>query len=63
MEKTFLLYLSVHWGDLIEQTKKKSVIYTLRSNTLMMYHDKTLTRFSKESLNVMNFPLQFSVDD
>ena len=27
MEKTFLLYLSVHWGELIEQTKK-SVIYT-----------------------------------
>ena len=22
MEKTFLLYLSVHWGDLIEQVKK-----------------------------------------
>ena len=22
MEKTFLLYLSVHWGDLIERTKK-----------------------------------------
>ena len=22
MEKTFLLYLSVHWGDLIEQIKK-----------------------------------------
>ena len=30
MEKTFLLYLSVHWGGLIEQIKKKSVIYTLR---------------------------------
>ena len=30
MEKTFLLYLSVHWGDLIEQIKKKSVIYTLK---------------------------------
>ena len=29
MEKTFLLYLSVDWGDLIEQIKKKSVIYTL----------------------------------
>ena len=29
MEKTFLLYLSVHWGDLIEQIKKNSVIYTL----------------------------------
>ena len=27
--KFFLLYLSVHWGDLIEQIKKKSVIYTL----------------------------------
>ena len=25
-----LLYLSVQWGDLIEQIKKKSVIYTLR---------------------------------
>ena len=22
MEKTFLLYLSVHWGDFIEQIKK-----------------------------------------
>ena len=31
MEKTFLLYLSVHWEDLIEQIKKKSVIYTLRA--------------------------------
>ena len=30
MEKTFLLYLSVHWGDLIEQIIKKSVIYTLK---------------------------------
>ena len=29
MEKTFLLYLLVHWGDLIEQIKKKYVIYTL----------------------------------
>ena len=29
MEKAFLLYLSVHWGDLIEQTTKKSVPYTL----------------------------------
>ena len=29
MEKTFLLYLSVQWGDLIKQIKKKSVIYTL----------------------------------
>ena len=28
MEKNFLLYLSVHWGDLIEQIKK-IVIYTL----------------------------------
>ena len=27
-EKTFLLYLSVHWGDLIEQIKK-SLSYTL----------------------------------
>ena len=26
----FLLYLSVHWGDLIQQIKKKSVTYTLR---------------------------------
>ena len=24
----FFLYLSVHWGDLIEQIKKKSLIYT-----------------------------------
>ena len=32
MEKTFLLYLSVHWGDLIEQIKKKSVIYTLTAS-------------------------------
>ena len=29
MEKTFLLYSSVHWGDLIEQIKK-SLSYTLR---------------------------------
>ena len=29
--KTFLLHLSAHWGDLIEQIKK-SVIYTLSSN-------------------------------
>ena len=29
MEKTFLLHLSAHWGDLIEQIKKESVIYTL----------------------------------
>ena len=27
--KSFLLHLSAHWGDLIEQIKKKSVIYTL----------------------------------
>ena len=27
--KSFLLCISVHWGDLIEQIKKKSVIYTL----------------------------------
>ena len=25
----FLLHLSAHWGDLIEQINKKSVIYTL----------------------------------
>ena len=30
MEKTFLLYLSVHCWDLIEQIKKKSVINTLK---------------------------------
>ena len=29
MEKTFLLHLSADWGDLIEQIKKQSVIYTL----------------------------------
>ena len=29
MEKTFLLYLSVHWRDLIEQIKKSCHIYTL----------------------------------
>ena len=29
--KIFLLYLSVHWADLIEQIKKKTVIYTLRT--------------------------------
>ena len=27
--KILLLYLSVHWEELIEQIKKKSVIYTL----------------------------------
>ena len=32
MEKTFLLYLSVHWGDLIEQIKKIChKLYTLSS--------------------------------
>ena len=30
MEKTFLLHLSAHWGDLIEEIKT-SVIYTLKS--------------------------------
>ena len=29
MEKTFLLYLSVHWGDLIEQLKR-NLSYTLK---------------------------------
>ena len=29
IEKISLLHLSAHWGDLIEQIKKKSVIYTL----------------------------------
>ena len=29
MEKPFLLYLSVHWGDLIELIKK-SLSYTLK---------------------------------
>ena len=33
-KKTFLLYLSVHWGDLMEQIKKKSVIYTSRTSCL-----------------------------
>ena len=28
IEKKFLLHLSAHWGDLIEQINKKSVIYT-----------------------------------
>ena len=32
IEKFFLLHLSAHWGDLIEQIKKKSVIYTLKAN-------------------------------
>ena len=36
MEKIFLLYLSVHWGDLIEQIKK-SVIYTLRESSNSQY--------------------------
>ena len=27
-QKKFILYLSVHWGDLIEQLKEKSLIYT-----------------------------------
>ena len=37
MEKTFLLHLSAHWGDLIEQIKKichihfkSSVIYSVK---------------------------------
>ena len=28
----FFLHLSEHWGDLIEQIKEKSVIYTLRKH-------------------------------
>ena len=33
IEKIFLLHLSAHWGDLIEQIKK-SVIYTLIESNL-----------------------------
>ena len=35
MEKTFLLHLSAHWGDLIEQIKK-SVIYTLNIHGIVI---------------------------
>ena len=33
--KFFLLYLSVHWGDLIEQIKKETLIYTLTKSVAM----------------------------
>ena len=32
--KKFLLHLLGHWGDLIKQIKKKSVIYTLTERKL-----------------------------
>ena len=37
MEKTFLLYLSVHWGDLIEQIKK---ICHIHFNHGLMNHEE-----------------------
>ena len=39
--KIFLLYLSVHWGDLIEKIRKKSVIYTLKNE--FAFSDRSFT--------------------
>ena len=38
MEKTFLLHLSAHWGDLIEQMKK-NLSYTLEDLFFEMFEE------------------------
>ena len=54
MEKTFLLHLSAHWGDLIKQIKKKSVIYTLMT-ALVWSFACTRNAMLLSSINVQHF--------
>ena len=56
MEKTFLLYLSVHWGDLIEQIKK-SVIYTLSTMEVDIVADYSIISKRTYAQKFSNFPL------
>ena len=47
IEKNFCLYLSVHWGDLIEH--KKSVIYTLKRSELVAAEWLSMTVWKPKS--------------
>ena len=51
MEKFFLQYLSVHWGDLIELIKEKYVLYTL-SKIRIIYKDLHFFSFSPSKFYV-----------
>ena len=56
-KRTFLLYLSGHWGDLIEQIKKKSVIYTLSGMVVVNQAQGTCTWL--DSLEYAKFHLNY----
>ena len=51
MEKTFLLYLSAHWGDLIEQIKKVCHIHFKEQHIMTEQprsHNKQSSKYLKK---------------